>query len=174
MTEEEIKLFKELYERKEHYGRNSIKFYDIIAEIIKDNNYHQILDFGCGKSELYQELEENLNVEVYRYDPAVEGLEKKPTCKFDFVICSDVLHNIKEAEIPSILQELKYYSNNLFIYLNCIDHPTKFYNGEKTNRCVHPREWWLTQLKKVFDDVRIIDINDDTKAMFEIGGNENE
>ena len=170
MNEKEIKRFKELYERKEHYGKNSIKFYDQIANIIQKNGYKNILDFGCGKSELHKELTNKLNVTVYRYDPAIEGLEKKPNTKFDFVICSDVLHNIEEKEIPSIIKELKHYSDNCFIYLNCVDHPTTFYDGTKTNRCVHSRRWWSAQLKKVFDNVRIININDNTKAMFEIGG----
>ena len=83
MNEKEIERFKELYDRKEHYGKNSIKFYDQISEIIKRNNYKNILDFGCGKSELYQKLIDDLNVSVYRYDPAIEGLEEKPNSKFD-------------------------------------------------------------------------------------------
>ena len=90
MDSEDIKRFKELYERKEHYGRNSIKLYDYIEDIIKKNNYKVILDYGCGNSILYQKLEENLKVKVYRYDPAIKGLEKIPPKNYDFVICSDV------------------------------------------------------------------------------------
>ncbi|MBQ7104517.1 MAG: class I SAM-dependent methyltransferase [Bacilli bacterium] len=170
MNEKEIERFKELYNRKEHYGKNSIKFYDQISEIIKRNNYKNILDFGCGKSELYQKLIDDLNVSVYRYDPAIEGLEEKPNSKFDFVICSDVLHNLEEEDALKVLEELKDYSDNCFIYLNCIDHPTTFFDGTKTNRCVHEKEWWEIKLKNIFDYVMIINVEDNTKAMFETKG----
>lgn len=170
MDSEDIKRFKELYERKEHYGRNSIKLYDYIEDIIKKNNYKVILDYGCGNSILYQKLEENLKVKVYRYDPAIKGLEKIPPKNYDFVICSDVLHTVEEKNIDIVLEELKRISNNCFIYLNCADHPTTFYDGVKTNRCIHSQKWWCSRLKKHFDNVNIITIEEKTKAMFEIGG----
>lgn len=127
MTNTDIKRFKELYSRKEHYGRNSVKFYEQISKIIEINNYYNILDYGCGNSELYSLLENNLGVKVYRYDPSISGLEYLPNIQFDFVICSDVLHCIGEDKLDETLSEISSPSNNCFIYLNCIDHPTTFF-----------------------------------------------
>ena len=52
-------------------GRSTSKYIDYIKSIIKDNKCKSLLDYGCGKGQLYQEAHE-LN----------EDITSKPIHKF--------------------------------------------------------------------------------------------
>lgn len=156
MQEKYIKLYKKLYDLKPNYGRTSILLYDKIKPILKELNVKSVLDYGCGKSQLFLEIERDLNIKVHRYDPAIKGLETLPDYNIDFVVCTDVLQHIPHYEINDVLEEIKSFSENCFFYINCTEHKTLLPNGEKANCTVLSKEEWLKILKFYFEKIKLI------------------
>ena len=166
MQEKYVELYKKLYEIKPNYGRTSIFLYNKISPILKELNVKKLLDYGCGKSELYLKLEEDLKIKVFRYDPAITGLEKLPNEKVDFVICTDVLQHVPFNEIYEVLEKIKEFSENCFFQINCIEHKTLLPNGEKANCTVLSKSCWLKILKAYFENIKILYEDEGTKVTF--------
>jgi predicted TPR repeat methyltransferase len=94
---------------------------DTILTILADKKSITILDFGCGtaihwhKHTLVNKTKSLMTVlgekvqGFYRYDPAVGIYSKKPTTKFDLVVCSDVLEHIPDSELQSFIAEASSY-----------------------------------------------------------------
>ena len=79
-----------------------------ITRLVMKHNPRSILDYGCGKAELYTalNLRERWQAMVYLYDPAVPEFATKPKGLFDGVICTDVLEHIPEEEVRAILDDV--------------------------------------------------------------------
>ena len=72
------------------YGVASLAFAPIVAQLIRDNGWRSVSDYGAGKKRLQQGLPE---VEYFPYDPVFpEYGEPKPA---DLVCCIDVLEHIE-------------------------------------------------------------------------------
>lgn len=166
MEKKYIELYKELYNRKPKYGRTSIKLYNDILPIVLKLKPCAILDYGCGKSELMNKITEETNIPCYRYDPVIEGCEKLPKQKIDFIVCTDVLQHVPLHDLDNVLKEITRFTKKCFFHIKCTEHPTLFFNGEPTNCTVYPKEWWYKYLNKYFDKIEYIPVSDETTVSF--------
>lgn len=120
-VQEGIKFQKE---NKSWAGYDVVKYQKQIKDLVVRYNAKTILDYGCGKGLQYvdklpyeenapwQTLDEWLGVEVYKYDPCVEGFQipPPPGTKFDGVIVSQVLHTIPDLDMSWVREELESYT----------------------------------------------------------------
>jgi hypothetical protein len=111
-------------ENKSWAGYDVVKYQKQIKDLVVRYNAKTILDYGCGKGLQYvdklpyeenapwQTLDEWLGVEVYKYDPCVEGFQTPPPpgTKFDGVIVSQVLHTIPDLDMSWVREELESYT----------------------------------------------------------------
>jgi hypothetical protein len=153
MKTDYINQYSILHIQKPHYGMTSIRFLEDIKKIIIKNNLSSILDYGCGKSNLLDEIKKSLNVEIYKYDPAIPKYSKKVKSKIDFIICTDVLQHVPLWDLTRVLLELKNYNCKGFIHIRCTPYHTILPNGELANCTVFPCEWWENKLKEFFKKV---------------------
>lgn len=152
-----IEQYKLLYEIKPKYGKTSIELLDIIKPVVK--NIKSILDYGCGKSSLIDEISK-LGIDTYRYDPAIDEYSIKPNKEVDLIICTDVLQHVPIYDLDNVLKDIRSLSKSLFMKVKCTTHPTKLPNGEYANCTVYPKEWWINKIKEYYDKLEIIDWHD--------------
>lgn len=152
-----IEEYKKLHSTNSTFGTSNIeqlKFINLIIEYIKPNT---ILDYGCGKGTLINELRDIYpNIKFYGYDPAVPEFSTLPTGKFDLVINTDVLEHIPENTIKEVITQIKNCSNNVFFQLHHAKASQILPNGENAHCTIKPPKWYLKLLKKYFTNVILL------------------
>lgn len=130
---------------------------DKVLEEMKNRESVSILDWGCGTAVhwhtqcLLNKSKSMMNVLgekvqcFYRYDPAYKLYSKKPSSKYDLVMCSDVLEHIPDNELESFFFEINSYVNYdgmIFYSISTTPSNNSFVDG--TNMHVNlksPSEW---------------------------------
>ena len=127
-------------ENKSWAGYDVVKYQKLIKDLVDRYGAKTILDYGCGKGLQYgeplpygagpdeelpmdqwQTFDQYLGVKVFKYDPCVKGLNRKPpkNKKFDGVICTQVLNSIPDADMLWVRDTLERYATKFcFIGLN--------------------------------------------------------
>ena len=145
---EEYKLY---HKTPRGRGDSYEKCHKNISELVNSTNSKTLLDFGCGRGEQYsiQNLHESWGYMPELYDPAVKGIDRLPTGKFDGIYSTDVMEHIPEKVIPDVLDYI-YSHANKFVYLGICTAPAKaiLSNGENAHCTVKPIEWWTNEIKK--------------------------
>ena len=66
-----------------------------------------LLDYGCGKGVFMAQM---TGLGVFRYirgfDPAVDGFKERPTQRYDFVTCLDVLDQLEAEFVDPAIQDV--------------------------------------------------------------------
>lgn len=125
-----------------------------IAELIRQHEPAQLLDYGCGKG--YQYLARRYHERwggllPHCYDIAVPQLSDKPEGDFGGVICTDVLEHIEKPDLRPILDELLGYTQlKGFLFLGIACRPTrkKLPGGGDVHRTIEPPDWWTRLIEE--------------------------
>lgn len=127
-------------ENKSWAGYDVIKYQKKIKDLVVRYGAKTILDYGCGKGLQYTEplpygaepgeelpmdqwqtFDQYLGVKVFKYDPCVKGLNRKPpkNKKFDGVICTQVLNSVPDDDMTWVREMLEQHAAKFcFIGLN--------------------------------------------------------
>lgn len=128
-----------------------------IADLVFDLDISgppRLLDYGSGKG--YQYLGDRVHEQwgghlPICYDPGVRQLARRPTGKFDVVICTDVLEHIEVDDLPAVLEEVFGYADtSVYFHICCRPAWKSFEDGVNLHVTVKPPAWWdalLTKLK---------------------------
>jgi hypothetical protein len=132
------------------HGLSILQHSKQIGKLIKECDAQTVLDFGAGRGDAY-----NSPHKVYRdwglkrhqvtlYDPAFPKHDKLPSRKFDFVVCSDVLEHVPEADVDVFIHNLfKLAKHGVWASVCCRPAKKTFpQNGENLHVTLHPLQWW--------------------------------
>jgi 2-polyprenyl-3-methyl-5-hydroxy-6-metoxy-1,4-benzoquinol methylase len=125
---------------------------------IRTGKIKTILDYGCGKGELKQLLEQAFpDVSVTNYDPGVEEFQQLPTGKFDLVIATHVLEHVEPELLQDTLKELdSRIGNYAFFEVPHVPAGITLPDGRNAHLIIQPREWWLAEARKVWPDIEVV------------------
>lgn len=158
-----IQEYKEIHLQNPKYGSNNdpaAKPSEVL-KLIKQNDCHHILDYGCGKGVLVEFFNNN-NVSCDGFDPAVEKFLHKPSYAtgYDCVICLDVLEHIPYHSIDDLLSDISFYDTR-FIFFNIALRKASqlLSNGSNAHLIVEDKDWWIDKIKSTFTRHKIITIN---------------
>ncbi len=152
-SEQLIAQYRYLHKLRKYYRGQSIRNHKAeIKELITQTGARTILDYGSGKGWQYSKasLHKGWGVpEPWCYDPAVEGLDVKPTATFDAVVCSDVLEHIPEYKIQEVLDELVAFGTK-FVWMSIALYTAtkRLPDGRNAHVTVRPAEWWQERIDK--------------------------
>ena len=166
LTEHYINLYKQLHAQDTHYGTTSIRWLPLVQHYVSDLNPDSILDFGCGKNVLIEHIKTERHILRYSYDPAIVEYEVIPVSKVGMVLNIDVMEHIPEDALESTLQNIRSLSAKALFIISCSPAWHKLPDGSNAHCTVHEPEWWEIRLKKHFEHVEKIVLNNEQDILF--------
>lgn len=120
-----------------------------LIEILNNSDHQHILDFGCGKGEIFSKVQEIFpSRTVVGYDPGVEKYSFYPN-NIDFIYSVDTLEHIEPEFLNQVLTNLLNDSKHQFHLIAC--HPAKknLPDGRNCHLIVEEPDWWIRKIKSV-------------------------
>jgi|TARA_R100001086_G_scaffold76491_1_gene37044 hypothetical protein len=172
--------YKHLLREYEEFHKN-IKYFNglclanhinKITKVIFKEGAKSLLDYGCGKALLYNDLDynklainesnslvldkplpEHWQLDFYSlYDPAYPKYNKLPKGKYDAVLCTDVIEHIDEKDVDWILEEVFSYGKKfIFLTIACYKALKTFKDGRNVHVNIKTPEYWTDKLLKLHD-----------------------
>ena len=142
ITDEYRKLNESLHETNKHYGTNGHRWATQIEGLAKMIGTTDVLDYGCGKSSLAQ----NLPFTIKQYDPAIAKYAELPQ-PADIVVCTDVLEHIEPECLEDVLNDICRLSIQA-VFLVIARHAAKkvLEDGRNAHLIQENDMWWLGHL----------------------------
>lgn len=136
---------------KYNYGTASISHAPNIKQILQNNDFKTLSDYGAGKKNLEKSLNENgfYDFKYFPYDPVFP--EYGEPVAADLVCCIDVMEHIEEEYLENVLDEIKQITLNL-CYFSIATCPAKKFlsDGRNAHLIQKPSRWWLPKLCERF------------------------
>lgn len=129
-----------------------------IATLVDWAKPERLIDYGSGKG--YQYLEKRAHeawggLLPHCYDVGVIQLGKRPSGKFNGLICTDVMEHIDPEDVDEVLNDAFSFladHGSTFAYFHISTRPAgkTFENGENVHLCVRPSTWWDRKLDRFY------------------------
>ncbi len=153
ISEEYKALNEKLHTDNKHYGRSGYLYVKDILKIATQFNTQDILDYGCGKSTLAQ----NLSFTIKQYDPAITKYKTLPEPS-DIVVCTDVLEHIEPEYIDNVLDHIKSLTKKcLYISANVCAAKKTLSDGRNAHLIIENPAFWLHKMLCRFDIITYVD-----------------
>ena len=134
-----------------HYGTASVQFAPIVSRIVNANDITELLDYGCGKMRLFENLKADHPVKLQAYDPAIPALSSEPV-PMQMVTCIDVLEHIEPDLIDNVLDHLQKLTLEIgFFTIHTGAAMKTLSDGRNAHLIQEGAEWWLPKLLARFE-----------------------
>jgi 2-polyprenyl-3-methyl-5-hydroxy-6-metoxy-1,4-benzoquinol methylase len=152
ITDEYRKLNTELHAQEKKFGTMGGLYARDVMSIVKEFKTEDILDYGCGKGT----LADNLPFTIKQYDPAIEKHDALPE-PADIVICTDVLEHIEPEYLDEVLTHIASLTKKIAYVTACTMEAKKTLpDGRNAHLIVKPTEWWGETFAKYFKVKKVI------------------
>ena len=152
-----IEQYKTIHAQSQ-YGRSAKTHRAAIQACIVELKPRSIVEYGCGRSRLCDDLEYN-DASFERFDPAIPGIDVLSATEADLVINTDVLEHIPRAEVDELLGKIATLGNKVFFNICTRLASEVLPNGENAHCTVLPAEEWLEILLQHFPDAELVHVN---------------
>lgn len=135
----------------ENYGVASIQYAPLVSQVVNTLQVHHLLDWGCGKGRLFQNLKADHKMKLQAYDPAVERFSTPPI-PAEMVTCIDVLEHIEPELLDETLDELARLTEAVVLLTIHTGPAVKVLDdGRNAHLTQQPIEWWLPKIWERWD-----------------------
>lgn len=140
-------LNEELHQTNSEYGCSGKRHGNAVMQLALQLNTQDILDYGCGKST----LAENLPFLIKQYDPAIPKYREFPG-PVDLVVCTDVLEHIEPDCLDTVLAHISQLTKKV-AYVTVATRPAKkiLADGRNAHLIIEDLAWWLKKLGHYFE-----------------------
>jgi hypothetical protein len=91
-----------------------------------------------------------VGVKQFKYDPCIEGLDKRPE-PADVVICTDVLEHVEPKCLENVLDDLRKLTKVICFVSVCLTPAMKKYpDGQNCHLSLMDYEYWYAKFRKRF------------------------
>ena len=146
---------QKLLHKNPNYGVASLSFAPIIAQLIQDNAWTSVSDYGAGKKRLQGALSKlSVSVKYSPYDPAYpEYGDPQPA---DLVCCLDVLEHVEPECLSDVLGQLECITTDYgFFSIHCGPAVKVLSDGRNAHLIQESPSWWLQKLCPRFEIVHL-------------------
>ena len=137
------------------YGVASLTFAPIVIQLIRDNGWESVHDYGAGKRRLLDCFNEaDLTVAYSASDPAFpEYGSPRPA---DLVCCIDVLEHIEPEHLDAVLDDLRRITVKVgFFTIHTGAALKTLSDGRNAHLIQQPSSWWLPRLCQRFEIIHL-------------------
>lgn len=146
---------EEMHATKPVFGISGVKYATQVQALAMSLQTQDILDYGCGKSTLAN----NLPYKIKQYDPAVPKYSEKPE-PADLVVCTDVMEHIEPEYLGEVLLHLKSLVKRRGFFIIATREAQKHLpDGRNAHLTVENARWWLNVLWDHFNIIGYQDFN---------------
>lgn len=139
-------LNAQLHNENMFYGVGGGKHAHVVKELCQKIGTTSVLDYGCGKGLLAQEL----GFPIWEYDPAIPGKDAAPRSA-DLVVCTDVLEHIEPDKLIPVLADLRRVTKKVGYFTIHMGPAQKTLpDGRNTHLIQKHRQWWKNRLNAYF------------------------
>lgn len=133
------------------YGQASVTYAKMVSQIINRLKVTELLDYGCGKARLMQNLDVLHELKIQCYDPAVPGFAGEPI-PMQMVTCIDVLEHVEPKCLEAVLDDLKRVTGVIGFFTICTEPAEKtLSDGRNAHLIQQDMAWWLDKIMVRFD-----------------------
>ena len=106
VSDQYTKQLTRLHQIRESFGDSGS--YKHIDEWLANNKCHSLLDYGCGKGNVFKNIQKKFPlIDCRGYDPGVPEYAVMPEIPAELVICTDVLEHIEPELIDNVLKHIE-------------------------------------------------------------------
>lgn len=140
ITEKHKNIYKEIH-AKTKFGKRS-KMPDMLGEFIEKTNPSSILDFGCGKGNLVEKLNELYpKKSIFGFDPANPKFDNFFQ-KVDLIVSTDVLEHVEPELINETLEEIADNCKHTYHLISCAPAKLILPDGRNAHLIQETPDWW--------------------------------
>lgn len=154
ITEEYRKLNQQKHAESKKYGTSGAAYVDDVIKILRIVKSQDVLDYGCGKSTLAN----NLPFSIKQYDPAIEKHSALPA-PADTVVCTDVLEHIEPELLDNVLSHIASLIKQMGYLSACTMAAKKtLADGRNAHLIVQNKDWWTAKIAEHFHIEQTVEV----------------
>jgi hypothetical protein len=145
--------------QKENKFKGLLVKYDPVQEFVKKYQPESVLDYGCAKGRLVEQLK--LDFPEIRtidgYDPGVPEFESIPLDRYDCLISNDVIEHFEPEFLDQSLQQMNaLFSRSAWLIIACYPAKKSLPDGRNAHLIVESPAWWRERIAKCFTDCCVV------------------
>ena len=151
ITETYRQLNSKLHKENKKYGTVGKLYVSDILKLCRSYNTQDVLDYGCGKNT----LADNLPFAINKYDPALPEFAELPL-PADIVVCTDVAEHIEPELLDNVLSHLRDLTQKV-CYITCatVAAVKNLDDGRNAHLTVQNADWWKDRVSLFFTVVNM-------------------
>jgi len=150
-----VEQYKQIHQSVPGYGAGSRHFYFVYTILIY-LRAKTVIDFGCGKGVLADQVAQTPHLSCRKYDPAIPGIDKIPNDHFDCLLNTDVLEHIPEPELDETLRYFPKLSDTAIVIPHLRKAAQILPNGENAHCTLKSPEEWHEIMSDYFDQATLL------------------
>lgn len=134
-------------------GRYLSRYLDDIAPLIEQHGVKTVLDYGCGKAEMWKAgLADELGVTATLYDPGVPQYAADPVGQFDLVICTQALGSVPVDALHWVVGRLFGYARTVVYVGERLGPVRKQLHAGLVEEGIMPHGWTHRQWREMLTE----------------------
>jgi hypothetical protein len=132
--------------------------YDPVNEFIRRYNPNSVLDYGCAKGNLVNQLKLDFpQILVDGYDPGVPEFNEIKFPSYDCLVSNDVIEHFEPEFLDQTLIKMSnLYRVSAWLIIACYPAKKSLPDGRNAHLTIESPNWWLKKIKNTFRDSKIV------------------
>ncbi len=149
VSDQYTKQLTRLHQIRESFGDSGS--YKHIDEWLANNKCHSLLDYGCGKGNVFKNIQKKFPlIDCRGYDPGVPEYAVMPEIPAELVICTDVLEHIEPELIDNVLKHIESLTlKTAYLIIDTLPAQKNLPDGRNAHLIIENQDWWTNKILTV-------------------------
>ena len=149
VSDQYTKQLTQLHQIRESFGDSGS--YKHINQWLSNNKCHSLLDYGCGKGNVFKNIQKKFpQMDCRGYDPGVPEYAVMPELPAELVICADVLEHIEPELIDNVLKHIESLTlKTAYLIIDTLPAQKNLPDGRNPHLIIENQDWWTNKILTV-------------------------